>query len=412
MRELVCYGELGALTLRRFRLRQGLHPLFDDRQVEVFDSGVTNTTYPVQVRVSPDQTRAVFSRATSSTGNLFFTWLDTNDPTSYFKTSVTFSGIVWSCACSNTHYAIGGAAPFLYVFDWATHTLVNLSVTGLGTVLGLSFSPDGTQLAVAHNTAPNLRVYNTADFSFVDASVAAGGARQGVAFSKDGTRIATLGGATPYFSVYNSDLSERLFSTTSSGYDTYNWGNIVASKIEPKSFYCWAGHGTSSAQKKAYKFNAENDTTTDIVPSGGVASVYGIVEDAHDGKLYLMHAVGLHNRVISVYDTSTNALAAEQPNYLNLLFRSAVVAMGIVDRDVHTITGTVRDVNNTPAAREVLAYERSSGTLLAKTTSHPSTGNYTLILPDDATVDIQFRIEQGEQLNDLFFARAIPQPVE
>ena len=70
------------------------------------------------------------------------------------------------------------------------------------------------------------------------------------------------------------------------------------------------------------------------------------------------------------------------------------------------IRGSVRDVDNNPAARTVRIYERSTGELCATTTSDPVTGDYSAkVYEGDVDYDAQFLAASGELLNDLFFAR-------
>ena len=70
------------------------------------------------------------------------------------------------------------------------------------------------------------------------------------------------------------------------------------------------------------------------------------------------------------------------------------------------IRGSVRDVDNNPAARTVRIYERSTGELCATTTSNPVTGDYSAkVYEGDVDYDAQFLAATGELLNDLFFAR-------
>ena len=70
------------------------------------------------------------------------------------------------------------------------------------------------------------------------------------------------------------------------------------------------------------------------------------------------------------------------------------------------IRGSVRDVENNPAARTVRIYERSTGELCASTTSDPVTGDYSAkVYEGDVDYDAQFLAATGELLNDMFFAR-------
>ena len=77
----------------------------------------------------------------------------------------------------------------------------------------------------------------------------------------------------------------------------------------------------------------------------------------------------------------------------------------------HQITGTVRDITNSPAARVVQAFRRSDGVIMAQTTSDETTGDYRLEVFDAGPYDVRFKTLDGELLNDLFYANVTPEPV-
>jgi len=85
----------------------------------------------------------------------------------------------------------------------------------------------------------------------------------------------------------------------------------------------------------------------------------------------------------------------------------------LMQRDVGQITGTVRDVNNQPAARTVQAFSNVDGRLLGQTVSDAVTGDYQLVVPNkDELCDICFRALDSEDLNDLFFRKVKPSEAE
>lgn len=410
MRELLFYGEPGGRSLKRFRLRQGLEPVLDGRAREGYITAGGSTNYEAMLRLSPSQTKAVSIIGTSGSPGSFWTCPDVSNPGTTVIPLATFAGSLNACDCSDTHYAVGGTAPYLYVFDWATHSLQTVSTAGLGTVSSLAFSPDGSKLAVTHTTSPNLRVYNTADWSYVNAPVAAGASRAGACFSGDGSIIVVNGASSPYLSIFDSALTVRLFNSTSSMFGATAWGGIQRHPAKPNTFICRAGHNSGTTYKKLYEFNATTNTATNIIDESTTVPVYSAAFDLLNKKLYVQHGAW-NNRYISTFDATTYALEAEQSLYLTLLAQGAATALAVIDRDTYQLTGTVRDESNLPVAREVWAYERSSGLAIAKTVSNAVTGNYALILPENMVVDVQFRSLDGELLNDLFFSRATPQAV-
>lgn len=137
----------------------------------------------------------------------------------------------------------------------------------------------------------------------------------------------------------------------------------------------------------------------------------------HDPLNNLLLVVTDNTRYVSYYDTTTlellETLSAErlanERSSLGSYLYDPNIDIGIVDTGgLYQITGTVRDINNAPAARDVYAYRRADNLLMAKTTSDAVTGDYVLKLPDEGPYDIQFRTATGESLNDLFYARAVP----
>ena len=82
-----------------------------------------------------------------------------------------------------------------------------------------------------------------------------------------------------------------------------------------------------------------------------------------------------------------------------------------VNTTPYELTGTVRDINNAPAARTVRAIRRSNGVITAQTVSDATTGNYRLKLSDPGPFDVQFMAADGELLNDIIFAKSEPKPL-
>jgi WD40 repeat protein len=104
---------------------------------------------------------------------------------------------------------------------------------------------------------------------------------------------------------------------------------------------------------------------------------------------------------ITIYNTSDWEV-------VELLHRASSNGRGVtfVASGGLTVRGSVRDVDNNPAARTVRIYERSTGELCATTTSDPVTGDYSAkVYEGDVDYDAQFLAAPGELLNDLFFAR-------
>ena len=128
---------------------------------------------------------------------------------------------------------------------------------------------------------------------------------------------------------------------------------------------------------------------------------YG-VSFSPDGSLCAVAHAG--SPFLTVYNTS-NWSKVEHP--FAVLPASATLRAVAFHAPSHSvIRGSVRDVDNNPAARTVRIYERSTGELCATTTSNPVTGDYSAnVYEGDVDYDAQFLAAPGELLNDLFFAR-------
>ena len=107
---------------------------------------------------------------------------------------------------------------------------------------------------------------------------------------------------------------------------------------------------------------------------------------------------------LTVYNTSDWS-KVEHP--FSVLPASATLRAVAFHAPSHSvIRGSVRDVDNNPAARTVRIYERSTGEICSTTTSDPVTGDYSAkVYEGDVDYDAHFLTAPGELLNDLFFAR-------
>ena len=170
----------------------------------------------------------------------------------------------------------------------------------------------------------------------------------GVSFSPDGSLCAVAHVSPPYLTVYN----------------TSNWSKVAISSTPTST-----GYGVSFS------------------PDGSLCAV------AHSGSPYL-----------TVYSTSNWSKVPHPFAALPASGNLRAVAFHAPSHSV--IRGSVRDVDNNPAARTVRIYERSTGEICATTTSDPVTGDYSAkVYEGDVDYDAQFLAAPGELLNDLFFAR-------
>lgn len=405
MRKLVIYGAIGGESLQVSQLRQGLPALPEGGNAP---NALNYSSYysECQVAVSPDNTKAALVTGSGGTMQLFRDLAEGDTFAAYNTPAAVYSGTIYACAAGNTLVAFGGgSSSYLMVFDWATISLKTLSVTGLGSVYGIAFSPDESKMAVVHRAAPYLRIYNTSDWTYIEPPTI--GDRPGASplacmWSKDGSRLVITNSSSPYLSVHSA-ACVRLHAITDSNKSYQSYALVRAE--DGVSIYVGSQHTVSPA--RLFKFNTQTYVQTALPqPPGGVSS---LALDEAEGYLYI-----LHDRVSSSCLKRlkvASPVALESVGELERRVFSYSGTMRIIERNTFAITGTVRSIDNLPVARVVRAYKRSSGLLMAQTTSNASTGDYSLILPDAGPYDVQFMSLDGELLNDLIFAYAQPSPV-
>lgn len=392
-----------------FRLRDGLRPEFTGETI-AYPLGAA--VYPPYA-VSPDGQKAVASNGGTGAGNFVYSTASPTEESimpAWDTTTAAFNGMIFAVATSDLHFAVGGASPFLYVFDWATKTLQTINNTGLGSVKRIAFNGDGTKMAVYHATSPYLRIYNTADWTFVNAASPAGspgsqGTQNGIYITAD-DRVVIGTTSSPYISVFNMS-GARLSAITSTAAN-----NSVCELIKhpDENALIWVGDHNTPSNKHIGLFNFDTYACTNpyIDPQKPIRTA---AYDAANRELILCHD--------AVDSRSCSLLSIDDPSVLKSpgaemegLIRSASsIVMLTLERNRAKITGTVRDIDNNPAQRRVLAIHRAGEYVAAATMSNATTGDYELIVENTSLHDVQFRTADGELLNDLFFARVEPEAI-
>lgn len=393
-------------SIRQFDLRQGLQPSVVNL---LAGSGWSAAASYPQICVTPNSDFMIAAGGGASATEGMSYWTDPFDLRTVKKlTSPVFSGVINCAAASQALYAVGGGSPFLYVLTREGSTLKTVATTGLGVVMGLDFSPDGSLLAVYHQTAPYLRIYKTADWTYTDVATAVqpgapSAPAKGIRFNADGTKLVVATNFAPAIAVYNPLTMARLYSGSPIGNTA---GQVIQSRVNSNEMFIALSATTNVA---ALKFNL--DSYTFIYATGAPNVVcYSLALDEGARILYAMtDATGDFFQLRFNADTM-----AELPRDYGVLYqycRFGNTACAIIQSEQHIISGTVRDKNNLPVARMVRAYRRSDGWLAAQTTSNATTGNYLINVYDAGPYDLQFLTLEGELLNDLFFANVEPEPV-
>ena len=177
------------------------------------------------------------------------------------------------------------------------------------------------------------------------------GAANGCAFSHDGTKLAVAHGGSSFITVYN----------------TSDWSKIANPAVLP------AGAANGCA----------------FSPDGTKLAV------AHNTSPF-----------ITVYNTSD--LVLDGALMAQMRSTGGGRAVAFTQTGGLQLRGEVRDIDGYVASRKVRVYERSSGDIVAETTSSAVNGAYdVMVYEGNVAYDVQFMADPLENLNDLFFAKAI-----
>lgn len=392
-----------------FRLRDGLSPKFTGETIAYPLGGAVYPPYAV----SPDGQKAVASNGGTGAGNFVYSTASPTEESilpAWDTTTAVFNGAIYATATSDLHFAVGGNPPFLYVFDWATKTLQTISNTGLGVVRRIAFNGDGTKMAVYHATSPYLRIYNTADWTFVNAASPAGapgtiGIQHGIFITAD-DRVVIGSTSSPYISVF--DMSGTRLSAITSTATNNSVSELI--KHPDENALIWVGHNGAPANKRIGLFNLDTYACTNpyIDPQKSIRSA---AYDTENRELILCHEA-VDSRYCSILSIDEPGVLKSPGAELDGLVRTAGDTCFLaLEWNKARITGTVRDIDNNPAQRRVLAIHRAGEYVAAATMSNATTGDYELIVENTSLHDVQFRTADGELLNDLFFARVEPEAI-
>lgn len=410
MRKLVtCTGtSSNTVKIKVFRLRHGLTPEYiGEKFADGFDVA---TTASQNIAVSPDGMKVVAATGSSTQPNFVFSSVPPTESMllpAFEYPVASFSSSINVVASSNTHFAVGGAGSILYVFDWETKTLQSAAITGLGTVRGLVFNEDGSKLAVIHQTAPYVRIYNTSDWTYINVSEGAGSNNTGAPaiFTSDG-RLVVGSNGSPYLSVFDVATGERLLAVTSSAIaSAVSW----MQKHPDLNVIIWSSRDASASRNRLGYLDLDTYAVTHPF-ADPVGPVYDAFLDKVDRQIYLIHAIG-NGRFCSRISLDDPLTILHPGDDLASLIQSSSINFAAFESSFGRITGTVRDLDNLPAEREVLVYHRDGRYLSGRSMSDPATGNFEVVVQNLDEHDVQFKIEDGEMLNDLFFARVEPEAV-
>jgi len=360
---------------------------------------------------------------------LFDTWQDDfwQQPKRFAQGNTAYYGV----ALSQTRLALfGEGVPFLQLLDRQSMQVIpDFDAQMNGYCLAAAFSPDGQYLAalVGRGSGVRLRRYDLTASGFPytqSAQTVYSYERCFLDYSPDGQYLVW---------AYASSEAPRYWNAQS-----LEWVSFLnQNNIRNQGYHCtcraFVGDtlylGYLNANVPVARVTLGDDYQYTPLPAlnsadGEVALNAGVLDMVYDAaaqRMWVWHTLARSQgardfAVLSWFDPNEDApvmhpvgsetwpfplLAKYHSDYGN-------GRMLLLQRGLGEVRGTVRDVDNAPAARVVRAYARQSGRLLAQTVSDAATGDYKMTLPDTQPVDVQFQAADGELLNDLLYARVIP----
>lgn len=419
MRKITIIDSSIAKRVADLTLRQGLLPLEHRYGSETYNGGSFSDTFQQAILYTPDMQKCLSKNEASNSTNNYSVCRDIRNSSLMEKPLAVFAGVIKEADVSDTYYAVGGPNPFLYIFDWATLSLQAASVDGLGVVNSIRFSPDGSLLAISHATSPFIRIYKTSDWSYIEPTAAENPTiTHVVEFSHDGSKLIARAGSNPSFRVFSTQTGARIFSQhiTSHIANSDATRGFLYRHPTKNNLVFSLGTASNSTGPRSYVFNTDTLVLDPInalpLINQSMSRIFSIYYNDLDNTITVTHNSAYSNYFVRFDADSYAPVPIPEVDIFYTYYSTQYKFFSnLCKYGTGQITGVVRDINNLPARRMVRAYRRSDGVLMAQTFSDAVTGQYKLLLPDTEFYDVQFLTEDGEQLNDLFFAKSIPEQV-
>ena len=224
-------------------------------------------------------------------------------PTDFYTSSAP-NDISWKKDSSKVAIAWGGTSNQLLIYDATGEQLVKL--TDLFSTIpvncrGVSWSPDGTRLAVGRTSSPYIEIYDTTTTPYTklaDPDVLPTGTTYRMKWSPDGTRLAIPHNTSPFITIYDTTTTPYSKITNP---DTLPAGQANACSWSPDGNKLAVAHNTSP-------FITIYDTTTtpyskitnpSTLPGG---TAYDCEWSPTTNRLCVVCGT---TRFLSIYDTSS-----------------------------------------------------------------------------------------------------------
>lgn len=288
--------------------------------------------------------------------------------------------------------------PYLVVFntsDWSRVTITGAQPAGFPYEVG--FSPDGSRLAVAHDTTPFLSVYNTSTWARITLGSNPEGRCDSLSWSPDGTRLAlAIPNISPYLNIYNTATWAKV--TISGGNPTS--GSRVA-RYSPDGSFLAVGSQYGSTYLTMYNASTLAKITVSNQPGAAIIDMAFTLDSA---RLIVACDAFTSSQFVQLYQTSgwsKSFLAEEDYPVYNPRSVHVAPAAFLAKRVGSSATSKIKDAAGAAAQRTVRLYNRATGELMASGTSDTN-GDFELFTLTNSPVQrVVLDDDAGPVYNDL-----------
>ena len=287
-------------------------------------------------------------------------------------------------------------SPFWRVVKLDPESTLTLQSTNVASV-GAAYTPDGTRLVVSRTQAPSLYIYDTSDYSDISSQFGTIPtiSNAGIpAASPDSSKVAI----TSFNAIYVLDLSDKVVRSYPNTYFFHRGGaysedgtKLLVFTFSGSAYYLRVLDASTMVQLTQYSIPHTPAVNADVN--------LNIFRCDYTKRMFILTSGGVY---LMPSDLSS---APEGPIFIT---NSVVQSMAAYHDPADTVTlrGEVRDIGGNLVSRKVRVFVRSTGLLAGEAVSG-SDGQYEIDLFDgNVEYDVQFMAASGEQLNDIFQARA------
>ena len=355
------------------------------------------------------------------------------------KASIVTASQVYATVIShdNQYLALGiYNQPYLEIYDMASETKID-NVPSLPYYVNgpcLAFSPDGKRLYCGLYASPFLTIVNLETFGIISSGITLPSFPTGLSLSPDGKRLIfyfsnntypvvidtdsmTVVDTNNVFPVYiyggafNEDGSVFYVSTTVSPYlrviRTADWTQISSTNNVPTYSSLEFASGYLFCRRTNGAGFGVFDSSLNEVPEATALITRQIMamKASPDGRYMLFFFTS--NTYPKAVRLRIGDWRIEPVDALSLA-TFGVNDIAISRPEFKRIYGTVRDKDGNPAQRTVRIFHRGNGRMVAEQQSDATTGDYEASVVA-GEYDVVAMAADGENLNDLIYARVTPE---